>query len=237
MPAALGVELGSEELAWVHFALHAGGASALVAAMAAWRMEMVAAAALPVGLGALLLAGNVWWTVARARLFRDPVAMAFALAAGWLVATVLAGGLLALNQRWFFLPLSPFALLRAHAHLGIAGFFLTLIQGATFRLVPMFTLATVRSWRRVQAGLLTTQLGLIVLVPALAWEKHILMGIGATLLFAGVALSGWELCVTLASRQKRAIGPGLQGFGADFRERLDASSEIVWDCKSACRRQ
>ncbi|MDD2763004.1 MAG: hypothetical protein PHE83_03395 [Opitutaceae bacterium] len=212
LPVVLGVSLASTRRAWIHCGLHAIGATGVVAAMAIWRMELVAAAAVPVVIGVILFADNVWRTLARTHPWRDPVALAFALAAGWLVATVLAGGLLAINRRWFFLTLSPLALLRAHAHLGIAGFFLTLLQGAAFRLVPMFTLGEVRNWRRVWTGLLATQLGLAGLVPALAWEWHGLEAWSAIVLTGGIALSGWELTATLASRRKRPLAPGLRGF-------------------------
>jgi hypothetical protein len=212
MPIVLGVRLASHRRAWVHFGLQAVGATGVVTAMAAWRMEFVTLAAVPVVLGGFLFADNVWRTVARTRPLRDPVAVAFALAAGWLVLTVLAGALLTVNRRWLFLSLSPLALLRAHAHLGVAGFFLTLLQGASFRLVPMFTLGEVRNWRRVWAGLCAMQAGLLGLVPALAWEWPGLAAVAAAVIFTGLALSGWELAATLAARRKRTLVPGLQGF-------------------------
>jgi hypothetical protein len=180
--------------------------------MIVWRMEFVALAAVPVVAGVILFVINVWRTVGRIRWTHDPVAAAFALAAGWLAATALAGALLALNHIWNFLPLSPLALLRAHAHLGVAGFFLTLLQGATFRLLPMFTLSTVQSWRRVWAGLLTTQVGLIVLIPTLVWEWNALIRLAGLALCAGLTLSGWELAATLAARHKRGLVEGLRGF-------------------------
>jgi hypothetical protein len=212
LPVVLGGELASPRLAWTHFALHAIGAPCLVASMIVWRMDFVALAAVPVVAGVILFASNVWRTVGRIRWTHDPVATAFALAAAWLVATVLAGALLALDHVWNFLAISPLAILRAHAHLGLAGFFLTLLQGATFRLVPMFTLSTVQSWRRVWAGLLVTQVGLGVLIPGLIWEKNFLVCLAALTLCVGLALSGWELAATLASRHKRGLVVGLRGF-------------------------
>jgi hypothetical protein len=214
LPVVLGIELADLRLAWVHFVLHVIGASCLVLAMTAWRMDLVALAAAPVIAGVLLFAVNVWRTVGRTRWSRDPVALAFALAAGWLAATVCAGTLLAVNKVWYFLPLSPLALLQAHAHLGVIGFFVTLLQGATFRLVPMFTLSAVKNWRRVWAGLLATQAGLIALIPALVWEKDLPLGLSAIAICAGVALSGWELASTLAARNKRGLVAGLRGFVA-----------------------
>lgn len=214
LPVVLGVGLANPRLVRVHLVLHAAGAPCLVIAMIAWRMDLVALAAVPVVAGVLLFTVNVWRTAGRIRWSRDPVAVAFALGAGWLAATVLAGAFLAVNKIWFLLPFSPLALLRAHAHLGVIGFFVTLLQGATFRLVPMFTLSTVQNWRRVWAGLFTTQAGLIALIPALVWERSLPLGLAALAVCAGVALSGWELAATLAARKKRGLSEGLRGFAA-----------------------
>jgi hypothetical protein len=133
-------------------------------------------------------------------------------AAGWLLLTVSAGLLLAINRFWHLLPLDPLALLRAHAHLGLVGFFLTLLQGVTFRLVPMFTLGEVPDWRPVSAGLWLSQTGLLGLVPALAWHAgYAAAGFGA-LIFAGLLASGTALRRTLATRKKRRLDPGVAAF-------------------------
>jgi hypothetical protein len=175
-------------------------------------MDFIALAAVPVALGSILFASNVWRTVGGLRWTHDAVSAAFALSSGWLVATVFAGALLALNRMWYFLPLSPLALLQTHAHIGVVGFFLTLLQGATFRLVPMFTLSSVKCWRRVWVGLLVTQAGLVGLIPALAWEQPAPIAISALAICSGLAFSGWEMAATLAARNKRGLVPGLRGF-------------------------
>jgi hypothetical protein len=140
------------------------------------------------------------------------VARSLALAAGWLVLTVLLGLLLAANRFWAFLPLDPLALLRAHAHVGLVGFFVTLLQGVGFQLVPMFTLAEVRDWRLANLGLGLSQGGLLVLAPALAWHVAWLALAGALAIAAGLACSGVGLRRALATRKKRAFDPGIQAF-------------------------
>jgi hypothetical protein len=164
-----------------------------------------------VGLGIALFAANTWGTIQRSGK-RDAVAWSLALATGWLSLTVLAGLTLVANRLWHFWAADPLALLRAHAHLGLAGFFVTLLQGVTFRLVPMFTLGDVPDWRPVRAGLWLSQIGLLGLTPALACHAgYVAAGFGG-LILAGMIASGWALKQTLATRKKRFLDPGVRAF-------------------------
>jgi hypothetical protein len=161
------------------------------------------------GAGILLVAT---WRTFRASARRDAIGWSLPLAVSWLAATVLAGVLLALNRRGPFLPLSILDLLAAHAHLGLAGFFLTLLQGATFQLVPMFTLAELRGARWVRAGLALTPAGLAVLTVGLATGGRGLAIAGAGLLGAAIGCSGVALGATLRARRRKKLEPGLQAF-------------------------
>ncbi len=210
-PVALGTTLWSERRAWAHLALHAAGVPAVVWGFWRWNLPTIGAGGLLVGVGVVLFAENTWRTVVRSGR-RDAVAWSLALAAGWLVLTVLMGLTLAANRFWGFLAADPVALLRAHAHLGLVGFFVTLLQGVTFRLVPMFTLGDVRDWRPVKVGLWLSQLGLLGLAPALALTLPAAIVITALMILAGLASSGWALVGTLRTRKKRAFDPGIQAF-------------------------
>jgi hypothetical protein len=167
--------------------------------------------------GSIVIAGLVLFVFSVVRTLRtanriDVILIAFGCAAGWLAAAMLAGLLLALNLRFGWWAMDVLALLRAHAHIGVAGFFLTLIQGAMFRLVPMFTLGVVRKLRNVGLALALSQLGLLVLAPALAWQRQEAQIAGATLLLASFALTARELRTVLATRKKRVLESGLWGF-------------------------
>lgn len=210
-PVALGTTLWRERFGWWHFGLHAASVPGMVFAFARWDMALLGHFGSLFALGIGLLAVNTWKTVRRSGR-RDAVARSLQLAALWLLSTVVVGLVLAANRHWHFLPLDPLGLLRAHAHMGLVGFFLTLLQGVTFRLVPMFTLGAVPDWRPVRAGLWLSQLGLLVLVPALAFHLAYLACGGAVLVFAGMLASGHGLRQTLATRKKRALDPGLRAF-------------------------
>lgn len=212
MPVVLGAPLPFRvSILWIHFGLHATGLVLLVAAFATGRFAWAGLGGALVAAGAVILLAAVVRTFAGADR-RDAPAWCFPLAAGWLAATVLAGVALAVNRRWPWLPLSALDLLRAHAHLGLAGFFLTLLQGTTFQLVPMFTMGEPRRPRCVWAGLLATQAGLLTLAPGLAWGRVVPVRLGALMLAAGILCSAFALHATLRSRRRKKTEPGIRAF-------------------------
>lgn len=210
-PVALGTTLTNERHGWWHFGLHAIGVPGMVYSFEVWDMKLLGHFGAFVGLGILLFAVNTWRTVRRAA-HHGPVAWSIGLAAGWLLFTVVAGLTLAANRFWHFIPLDPLPLLRAHAHAGLVGFFVTLLQGVTFQLVPMFTLGEVRNWRGVKAGLWLSQTGLVGLTVALVVHAGYLSAICAALIVVGMVASAVALRQSLATRKKRALDPGVWAF-------------------------
>lgn len=197
--------------AWAHLALHLLGTVAMIAGFLRGDLLLVALGGAAVSIGVALFSANIIRTLRSAPRL-DPILLAFAAAAAWLVLTVSAGLLLALNLRFAWWNLDVLALLRAHAHAGVAGFFVTLTQGAMFRLVPMFTLAGPPNLRRVAVALATSQFGLLTLVSALALDATSFALLGAVTLLVSFALSAFELRRILATRKKKLLEPGLRGF-------------------------
>lgn len=210
-PVALGTTLWSERGGWAHFALHACGVPGMVYAFWHWDLPLLEGSASLVVAGVLLFAANTLQTVRRSGK-RDAVAASLALSSLWLSATVLFGLTLVSDRLWHFWPADTLALLRAHAHLGLVGFFVTLLQGVSFRLIPMFTLGEVPDWRPVRAGLWCSQLGLLALAPALAFGAGHIATMAGALILAGMACSGWALRQTLATRKKQELDPGVSTF-------------------------
>lgn len=210
-PVALGTTLWSERYAWWHFGLHAVGVPGMVWTFWHWNLAQLGHFGLLVAIGAGLFSANIWRTVSRSQR-TGLVASSLRLSALWLVLTVTFGLILAANRFWYFIPLDPLPLLRAHAHLGLAGFFVTLLQGVTFQLVPMFTLGEVRDWRLASRGFWISQAALAGLIPALlmgaAWAET---GFGAAFIFGG-GCSAVALRRALATRKKRSLDPGVIAF-------------------------
>jgi len=212
MPVVLGTPLRAGVVSlWAHAVLHAAGVAALVIGLNGGHYAFAAAGGVAISAGVIrLFVATVNTFAASSR--RDAAAWSFPLAGTWLTATVLAGVLLALNRRYAFLPLSVIDLLRMHAHLGLAGYFLTLLQGVTFQLIPMFTLGQPRLPRWTLAGLLASQAGLLLLAPGLAVSGNYLTVGGVLLLLFGLAASGAALIATLRTRRRRVLDPGVLAF-------------------------
>ena len=212
MPVVLGTPLRLPlGAAWTHLGLHMAGVPLLVVGFSLGRFDVVALGGVLVAAGIGVFAVGAWRTfLASSR--RDAIAWSFPLAVTWLAAAVGFGLVIAVNRHVNVLPWSVLDLLRSHAHVGVGGFFLTLLQGATFQLVPMFTLAEVQGERWVGAGLVLAQAGLLVLAPGLALGLRVVGLTGALLLVAGIACSGAALGATLRKKRRRGLDPGLKGF-------------------------
>jgi hypothetical protein len=210
-PVALGTTLVNRRHGWWHFWLHATGVPGMVYAFNEWDMKLLGHFGSFVGLGILLFAITTWKTVARSGQ-RGPVAWSLALAAAWLLVAALAGLTLAANRFWHFIPLDPLALLRAHAHAGLIGFFVTLLQGVSFQLVPMFTLGKVDDWRPVKGGLWLSQIGLFTLTVGLVFGAAYVSFAGGAAILGGVLVSANALRRSLATRKKLRFDPGVIAF-------------------------
>ncbi len=211
VPVALSTTLWSERLGWIHFALHALGVPGMVYFFWSYRLVALSPFASAAALGVLFFAVNTLVTVVQSSR-RDLVTVSIVLATVWLTCTVLAGLFLAANRLWALVSFDPIALLRAHAHLGLAGFFITLLQGVGFQLVPMFTMGEVKSWRLAKIGLWLSQIGLLALIPALVLQNRTTALLGAVLIGCGWIFSGVGLLRALSTRKKRRLDPGVAAF-------------------------
>jgi hypothetical protein len=212
MPVVLGTPLrAGSTLLWTHAGLHVMGVILLVAGLTGGHYLTAGGGGLALVAGVCGLIGVTLRTFPRSTR-RDTAAWSFPLSASWLGATVLAGVMLAVNRRAPFLSLDTVALLRAHAHLGLAGYFLTLLQGVTFQLVPMFTLGEARHPRQAAWGLAGTQVALLLLVPGLAWGWPPAISGGTLLLLLSLGNTARAFIATLATRRRRSLDPGVRAF-------------------------
>ena len=211
VPVALSTTLWNERLGWLHFGLHAVGVPGMVYFFRSYQLQWVGCFGGAVAFGILCFSLNTWITVKRSSR-RDVIAWSILLATGWVLFTVLAGLFLVANRLWAWVPLDPLSLLRAHAHLGLIGFLVTLLQGVAFQLIPMFTMGEVRHWWMAKTGLWLSQLGLVALVPGFIWHWEWVAFAGALAASSGLIFSGLGLKRALATRKKRRLDPGLAAF-------------------------
>ncbi len=210
-PVALGVSLAKERLAWWHLWLHTVGVIGMVASFWFWNMAQVGHFGALVAIGVALYLRVLWVTVRRAQ---KPglVPHSLLVSSVWLAVTVVMGLTLAANRFWYFIPVDPLPLLRMHAHAGLAGFFVTLLQGVSFQLVPMFTLAEVRDWRLATRGFWISQVALPALLLALLSRSAWMATLLGVAFLAGLLCSAVALRRVLSTRKKRRLDPGVSAF-------------------------
>ncbi|HEY5552330.1 MAG TPA: hypothetical protein VIK52_10610 [Opitutaceae bacterium] len=212
MPVVLGVPLACGGWRrWAHLSAHGVGVTILISGFTRGHYEWVAAGGALVALGIVSFAHSAWRTFANSPR-RDAIAWSFPISATWLVATVVLGVVMAVDRRWGLMGLPAMRLLPVHAHIGLAGFFLTLLQGVAFQLVPMFTMGELRRPRFVTGGLVATQVGLVCLASGLVFGVHAVALFGAGVLAGGIVSSGVAFFATLHSRRRKKLEPSLTSF-------------------------
>jgi cbb3-type cytochrome oxidase subunit 1 len=235
VPVALETRLHSEKLARWQFGLHVVGVAGMVWMFWRWDLKQVGHFGSVFATGVALFLYNLGRTLATVPRW-NVVATGITSALAWLAATVLVGLAVAAAKCTYESaatmtaanPLRPallaleataawvnrfdaLAVMHGHAHLGGLGFFVMMIVGVSFKLVPMFTLGELQSPRRAGAALLLLNLGLALLFPAFAlrspWKSA-----AALLVTAGLGVYAVELRAILRRRQRRVLDWGLRHF-------------------------
>jgi len=193
LPVLLDVNLYSNRLGYFTFATLLPGVVLLVCSFwqfdIGWCMQLGAVLVL---LALCTYAVNIYCT-ARIKKEQGIAAECLVTATIWLTLTGILGVLLVLNLRYAFLPETHLHYLKLHAHIGIAGWFLLLIIGVGTKLLPMFLLSEVTSFRRIQVAYYCINVGLVLLLAdslffhtyerAWIYGLFILVGVGAFLYF------------------------------------------------------
>lgn len=100
--------------------------------------------ALMIAAGSLVVLASICYNInvfltARCSAKKTDYPKAFLLSSAlWLLLTTIIGLLLAINLYHTFIPRNHLDILKLHAHVGLAGWFLQLITGASIKLIPMF---------------------------------------------------------------------------------------------------
>jgi hypothetical protein len=235
VPVALETKLHSERLAKWQFAIHVVSFAGMVWMFNIWDMKQVG----HFGSGLALGAGFFIYNMART-LWRVPkwntIATAIVAALGWFSLTIFAGLSVAAAKCAYEATeglataegvkqvitglqvvagivsrFDAIGVMHAHAHMGVVGFFLMLIVGVSYRLIPMFMLTEVQSKRRAAWSVILLNVGLagavVTILLRSSW-KPVFAGIAV----AGLMIYGWELWAMVRARKRRALDWGLKTF-------------------------
>lgn len=235
VPVALETKLYSERLAKWQFVIHVIGFLGMVWMFNVWDMKQVGHFGSVLAVGVALFVYNLART-----LWRVPkwsiVATTITTALAWFSLTIFVGlsiaaakcayesteGLAAADGvkqvvgglRVVAGVVSRFdaiGAMHAHAHLGVVGFFVMLIVGVAYRLIPMFTLTEVQNQRRAALSILLLNLGLAGSVVTILWRSN-WKPVFAAITVAGLAIFAWELRAMLRARKRPVLDWGLKTF-------------------------
>ena len=210
VPAALETKLYSEKLAKWQFMVHLIGFVGMVWMFWTWNVKLVGhfGSIMAIGMGMFLY--NIFRTLKTIPRW-NVIAFGIASALFWLTLTMLAGLYVAAAKCWTFSPFDTVAQMHAHAHLGGVGFFVMMVVGVSYKLVPMFALTELQSERRARWSIALINVGLagllVTLLLASPWKLAF-----AALAVSGLALYGWEMLAMLRARKRRHLDWGLRYF-------------------------
>lgn len=210
VPVALETKLHNEKLPAWHLALHLIGFTGMVWMFSVWNISAVGIFGLVLASGVALFLYNLARTLARIPHW-NVVAGGVTSALAWLLCTIVAGLLLAAAKRWAISPFDPIGQMHAHAHLGVLGFFITLIVGVSYKLIPMFALSEVQNHRRAWASLAIMNLGTAGLFLAILLGSPLKL-VASLPVITGLLLYAWELTAILRARKRRTMDWGLKHF-------------------------
>lgn len=230
VPVALETRLYSERLAKWQFAFHVIGFVGMVWMFRVWDMTQVGHFGSALGFGVLLFVYNIVRTLMRVPKW-NVVATAVASALGWISLTIVAGLCLA-SAKISFDPDSestglafqivgaiadvvrrfdPMNAMHAHAHLGAIGFFVMMIVGVSYKLIPMFTLSELQNKRRALVSVVLLNIGLAGSFACILLRSSWKVGF-AVMIAAALLIYGWELIAILRARKRGPLDWGIRYF-------------------------
>lgn len=137
--------------------------------------------------------------------------------ASYLLITVVAGLLLAINLFFPYIETNHLEFLKLHAHAGLAGWFLLLIMGVTTKLIPMFLLAKSDRTSLLYSSFILVNLGLLLfLVDAFFFGFTARTHLYYFLILLGIVLWLVFLYDNYQNRLRRRIEPLMKQSALSF---------------------
>lgn len=139
----------------------------------------------------------------------DIVARHVAAALVYLAATAILGNLMALDKLYDFLGGQVLRTIHAHAHLAGIGWVTMMIFGASYKLIPMFSLGELQDERGARWQFWLLNIGLVGLFGTLLLQSEWIF-LFALLIVAAVGLFLWKMVQVLKTRRRPRLDWGLR---------------------------
>lgn len=139
----------------------------------------------------------------------DIVARHVAAALVYLAATAILGNLMALDKLYDFLGGQVLRTIHAHAQLAGIGWVTMMIFGASYKLIPMFSLGELQDERGARWQFWLLNIGLVGLFGTLLLQSEWIF-LFALLIVAAVGLFLWKMVQVLKTRRRPRLDWGLR---------------------------
>lgn len=128
----------------------------------------------------------------------------------WLLFTILAGTLLAVNLAFPFLKTAHLELLKLHAHAGIVGWFIQLIIGVGSKLLPMFMVSHNLNEKKLNKAYYLINFGLIIGIVSLFLSWNVGIVFALFLVISGVVFFLSFIYEAYKKRVKKHLDIGMK---------------------------
>jgi len=213
IPVVMEVKLYSEKLAISTFVLF--GSGLIILSVSFWNFAFTHNLWMEIGGGLLLLAVILFvinTILSAAKTERRTIENTFIITAVlWLLLTVTIGLLMVFNFAFNFISISHLQLLKAHAHMGLVGWFLLLVIGVASKLMPMFLIVHKLPTKLLNYSYYLINGGLVLLSIAFIFypEKWLLI-LFSLLVVSGIILFLRFNHIAFSTRLRKKLDVGMK---------------------------
>lgn len=209
VPVVINEKLYSTKLGVVHYFLYTAGSIGLLIGFFQFNYYVLVSSSLLAVVGVMIFIVNIGITITRAKTFNS-ILFATVSSFLYLLLTVVTGLLMGLNFTFSILGSMHTAILAAHIWFGFIGWFLFLIIGYSFKMLPMFYLAHGFKTNLQKWILILFHISLILLTINFLFKiGFIITLLGLLVFLAGLGLYRYHIIQIQRKKFKRNPGKGI----------------------------
>ena len=209
VPVVLQVKLFSEKLAEVQFWIFLVGLTGMVISFFQFDTYLLAIFASLVSLAMLIFIFNITASMIKVKEW-NITGTYTAAALFYLLLTVAAGIMMAINLYNPYFKTNHLEYLKLHAHLAFVGWVSMVIMGVSYKLIPMFSLSHGFSLRPAKWVFVFVNAGLILLTVEYHFpERTILLPIGTAFIAIGNLIFLYQVYLIMKNRVRKILDVGL----------------------------
>ena len=209
VPVVLQVKLFSEKLVEIQFWIYITGVIGMVYSFFQFSTYLLATFALLVSTAILIFLFNIFASILKVKQW-DITGTYIVAALIYLLFTIIAGFMLALNLYTPYFNINHLEYLKLHAHLAFVGWVTMAIMGVSYKLIPMFSLSHGYSLKPAKLSFVLINSGLILLTIEYHFPaRTIMLAIGSVLIACGNLIYLYQVYLIMKNRIRKILDIGL----------------------------